>query len=270
MLLEIIGTGEAYDRYRVNAAVLVQEQDFRLLIDCGPTVPQALWRRQLAADAIDAIYLTHIHPDHASGLTALLNQWGSAGRRQPLQILCQPGQQAHLEWMSTYAAWPEQLPFAIQWRDASLTTEIGPWTLQTAPTQHSVSNLALRLEQKGPVSHPTGSLFYSGDGRPTAASASLMRGCVMAMQECFSPMEQGEGSHHGDLPGCLRQLQSARPRHLLLYHIEDGQHTAVAESIRSRVDVSVAEDGERWCCITGAPLNARLDQQGERYAAGAG
>ncbi|OZG75247.1 hypothetical protein BTA51_02360 [Hahella sp. CCB-MM4] len=264
MQLEIVGSGEAYDRFRVNASVLVEDQEYCLLIDCGPTVPQALWRRQLPSDAVDAIYLTHIHPDHASGITALLNQWASAGRCKDLEIICQPDQQSHLRWMADYAAWPERLPFSIGWHDATQLTELGPWLMRTAQTRHSITNLAVRLDQKPRASGMRGALFYSGDGRPTMESAQLMTGSVLAMQECFAHQDQGESSHHGDLPECLRYQRLAEPHQLLLYHIQDGLHGVISEAVQHRTGVAVAQDGERWCCISGK----RLDLKEESYAAG--
>jgi glyoxylase-like metal-dependent hydrolase (beta-lactamase superfamily II) len=39
--------------------------------------PRALAARRGVND-IDAIYFTHVHPDHCTGLTALLNYWKSS------------------------------------------------------------------------------------------------------------------------------------------------------------------------------------------------
>jgi ribonuclease BN (tRNA processing enzyme) len=62
------------------------------LIDCGPTIPRALWQRGGDINDIDVIYFTHVHPDHCVGLTALLNYWKSFSRQKPLVIYCQPQQ----------------------------------------------------------------------------------------------------------------------------------------------------------------------------------
>ena len=89
MQLELIGSGDAYDGTRTNAALLVSAAHFSLLIDCGPTVPAALFRRGGSPEELDAVYLTHNHPDHVLGLTTLLNWMASQGRSKPLQLICQ-------------------------------------------------------------------------------------------------------------------------------------------------------------------------------------
>ena len=50
-------------RHRLHSALLVEQDDFRIMIDCG-----ADWLHRLHAVAPSAIVLTHAHADHAAGL----------------------------------------------------------------------------------------------------------------------------------------------------------------------------------------------------------
>jgi Beta-lactamase superfamily domain len=50
-------------RHRRHSALLVQYQDYRIMLDCG-----ADWLDRVAALHPSAILLTHAHPDHAWGL----------------------------------------------------------------------------------------------------------------------------------------------------------------------------------------------------------
>ena len=84
--IDILGCGEAFDPDRANSAVLVKVEGFRLLIDCGMGVPQAVWQRSDAAEFIDAVYFTHLHVDHCGGLPALIDHMGARGRKKPLVI----------------------------------------------------------------------------------------------------------------------------------------------------------------------------------------
>lgn len=63
------------------------------------------------------------------------------------------------------------MPRSLTWQD---------WQIRTAPTQHELSNRAIRITIAGQT------LFYSGDGRPTADSIALMAGAGLAFQECAS------------------------------------------------------------------------------------
>ncbi len=76
--------------------------------DFGPTVPRALWQRGgREVNDIDAIYFTHVHPDHCNHLTALLNHWKSYSRQKPVIIYCQPAQQPVLMQLAALANRPQ-------------------------------------------------------------------------------------------------------------------------------------------------------------------
>ena len=80
--------------------------------------PRALWQRGGEVNDIDAIYFTHVHPDHCTGLTALLNHWKSYSRQKPVIIYCQPAQQPVLMQLAALANWPQaDLGFTIDWQE---------------------------------------------------------------------------------------------------------------------------------------------------------
>nr|MDK7876619.1 MBL fold metallo-hydrolase [Streptococcus agalactiae] len=91
MKIDVLGCGSAFSCTQNTSALRVIDADNKQwLIDCGPTVPRALWQRGGEVNDIDAIYFTHVHPDHCTGLTALLNHWKSYSRQKPVIIYCQP------------------------------------------------------------------------------------------------------------------------------------------------------------------------------------
>lgn len=51
-------------RHRRHSALLIEDADARIMLDCGTD-----WRGRLSAVAPTAILLTHAHPDHADGLS---------------------------------------------------------------------------------------------------------------------------------------------------------------------------------------------------------
>lgn len=137
----------------------MEESDYQLLVDCGPTVPQALFG-QMHVEELDAIYLTHTHPDHCLGLTTLLNWMDSYRRQRPLTIIAQGEQRALLAPLLAFAHWPKaQLGFEVIQQNSEEIQFIGDWKVTTALTQHSVSNRSLHL-----TANSGRSLFYSGDG----------------------------------------------------------------------------------------------------------
>lgn len=74
MELLFLGTGAAlYDSaaaaaQNFNSNMLLTHQNQRLLIDCGIDIKFSLHHQQLDFSDIDAVYISHLHFDHAGGL----------------------------------------------------------------------------------------------------------------------------------------------------------------------------------------------------------
>src|SRR3970040_1864540 len=87
--LTILGSGEAFDPQLPNTSLLYQGSQ-NILIDCGFAAVQALWRRSLDPEFLDAVLLSHHHADHTFGLPALLLVAQTAHRQKPLTIVGTP------------------------------------------------------------------------------------------------------------------------------------------------------------------------------------
>jgi ribonuclease Z len=238
MKVDVIGSGSAYSVVNNTSALLISDDKANhWLIDCGPTVPRALWKRGIDVNTIDVIYFTHIHPDHCSGLAALLNQWKSFRRSQPLTIFCQTEQRKQLENLVSLAIWPEiEICFDIHWAAIDDHFMWQEWQIATAFTQHEVFNRALRITIGGKV------LFYSGDGRPTQATCELMLGADLAFQECASFAPLASDSSHGDLDGCIHLLRLTKVKRLGLYHCFDEMLPQIEHKVEEVANIFLSKD----------------------------
>lgn len=217
---------------------MIDADNKQWLIDCGPTVPRALWQRGGEVNDIDAIYFTHVHPDHCTGLTALLNHWKSYSRQKPVIIYCQPAQQPVLMQLAALANWPQaDLGFTIDWQECREAWTWQDWQIRTAPTQHELSNRAIRITIAGQT------LFYSGDGRPTADSIALMAGAGLAFQECASVAALDDDASHGDFPSCLMLFRTLQLPAMGLYHCEDASLSALKQACQPWPGLFVSRDG---------------------------
>lgn len=239
MKIDVIGSGSAFSKVNNTSAIHIEDfNNNQWLIDCGPTVPRALWQREIEVNAIQVIFFTHIHPDHSCGLTALINHWKSFKRSQPLDIFCQRAQQAPLKHLVELAIWPQkELCFEIHWHDIDNEFIWRDWKIQTAYTQHEIPNRALR------VTIGSNSLFYSGDGRPTQASEKLMQGVDLAFQECAAFEALPANSSHGDYPDCLRLLENGSINLLGLYHCFDETIPWLSQACANNPKLFVSHDG---------------------------
>ncbi|WP_051326827.1 MBL fold metallo-hydrolase [Aliagarivorans taiwanensis] len=235
--LTLIGVGNAYDGAHTNASMLVEEQGYRLLIDCGPTVPAKLFS-QLEVDSLDAVYLTHSHPDHCLGITSLLNWMASKGRSRPLTLVAQRAQWQVLEPLVNFAHWPEaELPFQLDWQASEQLQNLGPWPCKMAPTRHALSNLSIQLTSAlGPR------VFFSGDGLLSTQGEALAADSDIVFVECETLSHHPSHGSWQDIQHLPRKEQSR----WWLYHIEPVHRQALASLCAGHSDIDVAEEGMHW------------------------
>lgn len=242
MKIDVLGCGSAFSREQNTSALrIIDEANRQWLIDCGPTIPRALWQRGGDANDIDAVYFTHVHPDHCSGLTALLNYWHSFSRHKALIIYSQPQQRPVLRQLAALATWPQTtLCFDLDWRDTADAWTWHDWHIQTAETRHELTNRAIRITQGQQT------LFYSGDGRPTPESVALMEGADLAFQECASLTALSSEASHGDFPSCLALFQQLNLPALGLYHCHDAILDDLKRACQPWSGLFVSHDGLQY------------------------
>jgi ribonuclease BN (tRNA processing enzyme) len=138
---------------------LVEHDGFRLLLDVGNGAFGAL-QRYLDPGLVDAVLLSHLHPDHCADLDAfpVWRQHGPGDDSRPLKVLAPTGLAVAT---STWAA----------------SQQVGPFTVTTARVAHPVETYALRLDADGLA------LTYSGDTGPCDELVRLARGSDVLLAE---------------------------------------------------------------------------------------
>jgi len=158
MRLTVLGGCGAWpEAGQACSGYLVEHDGFRLLVDLGyATVPRLLQR--VAADQIDAVFISHGHPDHCADLSPLLR--ARALRDDPAPPL------------AVYA-----LPGALHDLSVGCRLGIGPFRAETRLLPHWVPNAGLRLTAGGSV------LAYTGDSGPSPEVAELARHADLLLAE---------------------------------------------------------------------------------------
>lgn len=245
--LVFIGTGEAFDPALPNTSALYRGR-VKLLLDCGYSVPHALWKVTTDPDHLDGVFISHIHADHSFGLPALLGWMRDEGRQRPMRILGGAGVGRWLERLLDMAypgSFTRERCFPIE------AIELVPGTpyewdgvrLDTALSEHSVKNLAIRIEEAGE------SLCYSGDGALSAATAALYQGANVLVHECYAADHDTRG--HARADRLLEFCRAAAIGRLCLLHVSRQQKTEVSELVRALaadLDVLLPKPGDivRW------------------------
>lgn len=172
---------------------LVQAGGTNLVLDLGNGTMGAL-QRHLDPFRVDAVALSHLHPDHCADVSALYvhlryHPHPPPGRA-PLPVHAPDG--AADRFAAAYAPDAAQraatdLSDVLAFHPLAPTARIGDVVLRTAPVDHPCAAFALRVEHEGR------SLVYSGDTGPCAALVELARGADVLLCEATWP-------HRADAP----------------------------------------------------------------------
>ncbi len=219
---------------------LVEHRGFRLLVDVGyATVPRLL--ELAAADQVDAVFITHGHPDHCADLNPLLRARAlSADPPAPLPVYALPGALDAVLALDR----PAMLADAYLLRELSPADrlDIGPFGAQTRLLPHWLPNAGLRLTADDLL------LAYTGDSGPSADVVALAEDCDVFLAEA-TYVDRVPADSRGYLSSARqagRQAAEARVGRLVLTHLWPGTDPSSARTVAADEysgEVSVATAG---------------------------
>src|SRR5215468_5401982 len=110
------GTGDgAPCEDRNHASFLYRLGRTTILVDCGESVDRSYKASGLSYDAIDAIFLSHLHSDHVGGFFMFMQGMWLEGRRKPLKVyLPRRAIRPLREMLNTVFLFAEVLPFRLE------------------------------------------------------------------------------------------------------------------------------------------------------------
>ncbi|WP_412067218.1 MBL fold metallo-hydrolase [Rubrivirga sp. IMCC43871] len=184
MTAHLLGTGSANAGPSRTTTMLAIEHDGRtVLVDCGGDAVQRLEVSGLDAAALDAVILTHEHPDHISGFPLLIEKMWLQGRREPIPVY---GPAPTLEKARALFAvfnthkWdglPERAYHPVEMAPGADVLCLGPLAITATPVDHPVPTIGLRFEAEGAV------LAYSCDTAVSDAVVTLASGADVLIHE---------------------------------------------------------------------------------------
>ncbi len=238
----MLGAGEAFDETLGNTSALAAAES-TVLIDCGYAGPFQVWRHDSSPDLIDAIYISHAHADHYFGLPALLARMWEEGRKKPLTLISQASVLDQISQILElgYVGLRKRFEFPIETVEASPGKEVTyrEFKMKFAPTIHSTTNLAVRMETSGR------SFCFSGDGMFTNESQALFKGADLVLHEAFS-FEQSPV--HADIPRLIQMAEEAGVKHLVLTHVQRRvrKDDARLHGLQSKISLTLATPGDSF------------------------
>ncbi len=241
MRLTVLGACGAWpDAGQACSGYLVEHDGFRLLVDVGyATVPRLLER--VTADEVDAVFISHGHPDHCADLNPLLRARALRDDPPPpLPVYAPPGALDAVLALDR----PGMLSsaFALHEFIVGRRLSIGPFRAVTRPLPHSVPNAGLRLTAGGRV------LVYTGDTGPDPQVVELARRADLLLAEAsyIDHVPQDAQSYLSSARHAGRQAAQAGAARLMLTHLLPGtDHPAARAAAGAEYDgeISVATAG---------------------------
>jgi ribonuclease BN (tRNA processing enzyme) len=238
MRLTVLGGCGAWpDAGQACSGYLVEHEGFRLLVDPGyATVPRLL--ELIPADQVDAVFISHGHPDHCADLNPLLR--ARVLRDDPagqLSVYAPPGALDAVLALDR----PGMLADAYLWQEfnAGSSFSIGPFEAQTRLLPHSLPNAGIRLTAGGRV------LAYTGDTGPSREIVELARGADLLLAEATYVDRVPESSrlYLSSARQAGQHASDAQARHLVLTHLQPGTdavaaHAAAREGYDGQIGVA--------------------------------
>lgn len=183
MRLDVLGGCGAWPTALAGCSgYVVESGGFRLLIDPGYATLPRLWEREGGADGIDAVLVSHGHPDHCADLNPLLRARGLSGDPpEALPVYAPVGAVDAVLALDK----PGMLAEAYDLHEFGPGQRfgIGPFTVDTWLLPHFVPNAGLRLSADGVV------LAYTGDTGPSEDIPRLARDADVLLSEATHPYE---------------------------------------------------------------------------------
>jgi ribonuclease BN (tRNA processing enzyme) len=247
--LTVLGSCGAWpEPNRACAGFLLEHAGFRMVLDLGyGTLPRLLAALgSTTADGLDAVIVTHQHPDHMADLHGLLRaRWFGRRGAAAIPLFAPAGVVARLVELDEGDRTAIRKVF--DWNPIPAPPQhAGPFALTSIPVPHYVPSAGVRLSAPGLV------VAYTGDTGPDRALAALGRDCDLYIADATTRDQQpGVPAADGrDLN--LTALQAAEAaaaagaRRLLLTHFWPGNDREASRTVAAAAfggEVLIADEG---------------------------
>jgi ribonuclease BN (tRNA processing enzyme) len=165
-----------------------QGRTFSMVVDLGPGSAGALFS-VIDPSTLDAIAISHLHPDHCLDLTGfhVASRYAPDGPWPQVALYGPPGTLERIGRAydpSPDGTEPDDLTASFAFQAWEPEQQVGPFTISTAVLVHPVPMYGMRIATDDSV------LVYSGDTGPADALIKLARGADLLL--CESAFLEGD------------------------------------------------------------------------------
>jgi ribonuclease BN (tRNA processing enzyme) len=234
----LLGTGTLVpSTRRASPGLVVEAGPEKILLDPGPGSIRRLAERGIDFLGLDAVGITHRHPDHTIDLLHLFfaTRYAPAGpRTKELTIFGPPGLTDFIATLtSAHAEWMEANGYSrpIVEMEPGTTLARPGYQVRAEEMQHLKTSVGFRFESEGRV------LSYTGDTEVCDGAVALARDADLLVIEC---------SAHRAFPGHLTPagvasiVRDSGARRVVLVHVyPDPDEESLARAVREGCEAAV-------------------------------
>ena len=114
MEVMILGSGSGLPSLSKHlSSILVRSDNGLFLLDCGDGCSHLLLEQDVKADDLDAVLISHYHPDHVSGIFMLIQMLYLSGRTKPLDVFLPERVEDFLGILRMFYTFPQKFAFPL-------------------------------------------------------------------------------------------------------------------------------------------------------------
>jgi ribonuclease BN (tRNA processing enzyme) len=237
--VRFLGSGDAFGSGgRNQACIQVEDNDRRVLLDCGASSLIAMKRLGVEPNDIGGILISHLHGDHFGGIPFFVLDAQLVSKREPpLTIAGPPGlEQRVMQAMEVLFPGSSQVQQKFEFRFVELPDRRGSTIAGTTVTAFEVVHAsgapayALRIEVGGRT------IAYSGDTEWTDKLRKVADGADLFICEAYYFDKQVK--FHLDYKTLSSHMPEIRCKRLILTHMSSDMLARTGE-----LDIEHAVDG---------------------------
>ena len=247
MTVYLLGTGSANAGPDRTTTMLAVEHGGRVvLVDCGGDAVQRLLAAGLDPLDVDAVVLTHEHPDHISGYPLLVEKLWLLGHPGPIPVYgpAQTLDKARALFAvfdtSSWEGVPAREFHEVAMEPGAPVCRLGDLSVTAWPVEHPVDTVGLRFEAGGHV------LAYSCDTARCDAVVELARGADLLVHEGTGSLD---GVHSSPEEAAGVAAAAGAGRLVLVHAPPETPDEALGPARRRFRAVAWGHDGDRLVVV---------------------
>lgn len=163
-----------------NVSFCVCTKRGAILVDASGNPVQYLLKTGITAASLDALVLTHAHPDHLYGLPSLIHNLWLMKRSRPLTVLCNPATEIKAKKLiEVFSLFSRKQMFPFDWIPMKEGSFDGITDLKVSlfPVNHPIPTSGVRIESDASA------LVYSSDTGPCERLVEMATGANALVHE---------------------------------------------------------------------------------------